>query len=73
MVSGLPLVTKPLRKRLRLIDDAFGADGARRAVRAVHLRDGDADPEGAPGITAEASELIWQNLPPARVWVYRKS
>ena len=23
------------------------------------------------GIRAEASELIWMNLPPARVWVYR--
>jgi len=23
------------------------------------------------GIKAEASELIWMNLPPARVWVYR--
>jgi hypothetical protein len=23
------------------------------------------------GIKAEASELIWLNLPPARVWVYR--
>ena len=23
-------------------------------------------------IHAHASELIWQNLPPARVWVYRK-
>ena len=23
-------------------------------------------------VSAHASELIWQNLPPARVWVYRK-
>jgi phosphatidylethanolamine/phosphatidyl-N-methylethanolamine N-methyltransferase len=23
-------------------------------------------------VTAEASERIWMNLPPARVWVYRK-
>jgi phosphatidylethanolamine/phosphatidyl-N-methylethanolamine N-methyltransferase len=25
-----------------------------------------------PEISAHAPELIWQNLPPARVWVYRK-
>ena len=25
-----------------------------------------------PGVTTEASERIWMNLPPARVWVYRK-
>ena len=24
-------------------------------------------------VSAHASELIWQNLPPARVWVYRKA
>jgi phosphatidylethanolamine/phosphatidyl-N-methylethanolamine N-methyltransferase len=26
----------------------------------------------APEITAQKSELIWQNLPPARVWIYRR-
>ena len=47
VVSGLPLVTKPLRTRLRLISDAMSLLGAGRALRAVHLRDGAADPEGA--------------------------
>ena len=48
------------------------ADAAGRAVRAVHLRGGAADPEDArAACTAEASERIWMNLPPARVWVYR--
>jgi phosphatidylethanolamine/phosphatidyl-N-methylethanolamine N-methyltransferase len=28
-------------------------------------------PKTLPGVHAEASELIWMNLPPARVWVYR--
>jgi len=23
------------------------------------------------GVRAQASEMIWMNLPPARVWVYR--
>jgi len=26
-----------------------------------------------PEVAAHAPELIWQNLPPARVWVYRKN
>jgi phosphatidylethanolamine/phosphatidyl-N-methylethanolamine N-methyltransferase len=30
-------------------------------------------PTRLKGLTAEASERIWLNLPPARVWVYRKS
>jgi phosphatidylethanolamine/phosphatidyl-N-methylethanolamine N-methyltransferase len=28
-------------------------------------------PKVLAGVTAEASERIWMNLPPARVWVYR--
>ena len=47
VVSGLPLVTKPLRTRLRLISRCHEAAGAGRAVRPVHLCDGAADPEGA--------------------------
>jgi phosphatidylethanolamine/phosphatidyl-N-methylethanolamine N-methyltransferase len=29
-------------------------------------------PKALRGVSAEASERIWMNLPPARVWVYRK-
>ena len=29
-------------------------------------------PKALAGVSAEASERIWLNLPPARVWVYRK-
>ena len=28
-------------------------------------------PKNFAAVRAEASELIWMNLPPARVWVYR--
>jgi phosphatidylethanolamine/phosphatidyl-N-methylethanolamine N-methyltransferase len=28
-------------------------------------------PKALSGIKAEHSELIWMNLPPARVWIYR--
>jgi phosphatidylethanolamine/phosphatidyl-N-methylethanolamine N-methyltransferase len=29
-------------------------------------------PKSLPGVSTEASERIWMNIPPARVWVYRK-
>jgi phosphatidylethanolamine/phosphatidyl-N-methylethanolamine N-methyltransferase len=29
-------------------------------------------PKGLHGVRCEASERIWMNIPPARVWVYRK-
>jgi phosphatidylethanolamine/phosphatidyl-N-methylethanolamine N-methyltransferase len=71
VVSGLPLVTKPLRTRLRLISDAMTL----LAVGAPFVQFTYAMlppiPKELSGVRAEASELIWMNLPPARVWVYR--
>ena len=29
-------------------------------------------PKALTGVSTEASERIWMNVPPARVWVYRK-
>ena len=71
VVSGLPLVTKPLRTRLRLISDAMGllAPGAPFVQFTYAMVP--PIPKALSGIKAEASELIWMNLPPARVWVYR--
>src|SRR6185437_13471402 len=71
VVSGLPLVTKPLRTRLRLIADAMGLLGP--GAPFVQFTDAMVPPipKALSGIKAEASELIWMNLPPARVWVYR--
>jgi phosphatidylethanolamine/phosphatidyl-N-methylethanolamine N-methyltransferase len=71
VVSGLPLVTKPLRARLRLIADAMSllAPGAPFVQFTYAMVP--PIPKALTGIKAEASELIWMNLPPARVWVYR--
>jgi len=71
MVSGLPLVTKPLRTRLRLISDAMIllAPGAPFVQFTYAMLP--PIPKKLSGVRAEASELIWMNLPPARVWVYR--
>jgi phosphatidylethanolamine/phosphatidyl-N-methylethanolamine N-methyltransferase len=71
VVSGLPLVTKPLRTRLRLISDAMSllAPGAPFVQFTYAMVP--PIPKALSGIKAEASELIWMNLPPARVWVYR--
>jgi phosphatidylethanolamine/phosphatidyl-N-methylethanolamine N-methyltransferase len=47
VVSGLPLMTKPLRTRMRLLREALAllAPHAARTVRAIHLRGRPADPE----------------------------
>ncbi|HEY5217117.1 MAG TPA: rRNA adenine N-6-methyltransferase family protein [Pseudolabrys sp.] len=71
VVSGLPLVTKPLRTRLRLISDAMGllAPGAPFIQFTYAMVP--PIPKALSGIKTESSELIWLNLPPARVWIYR--
>ena len=72
VVSGLPLVTKPMLTRLRLIRDAFAA--LERGGPFVQFTYSVVPPipKSLPGVSTEASERIWMNLPPARVWVYRK-
>jgi len=73
VVSGLPLVTKPLKQRLRLIRDALdlmvpGAPFVQFTYSVAAPL-----PKRLNGLSVEASERIWMNLPPARVWVYRRS
>jgi phosphatidylethanolamine/phosphatidyl-N-methylethanolamine N-methyltransferase len=72
VVSGLPLVTKPVRMRLRLIRDAF--DLMLPGAPFVQFTYSVASPlpRRFGGFSVEASERIWMNIPPARVWVYRK-
>jgi len=71
IVSGLPLVTKPLRTRLRLISDAMTLLAAGAPFVQFTYAMLPPIPKGLSGVRAEASELIWMNLPPSRVWVYR--
>jgi phosphatidylethanolamine/phosphatidyl-N-methylethanolamine N-methyltransferase len=72
VVSGLPLFTKPVRTRLRLVFEAFGlmkpgcpfVQFTYHAVPPI--------PRRLDRVRAEASERIWMNIPPARVWVFRR-
>jgi phosphatidylethanolamine/phosphatidyl-N-methylethanolamine N-methyltransferase len=73
VVSGLPLVTKPIKMRLRLIRDAFDLMVPGAPFVQFTYSVASPLPRWAGGFTAEASERIWMNLPPARVWVYRKT
>src|SRR2546421_355073 len=72
VVSGLPLFTKPLRMRLRLLFEAFalmapGAPFVQFTYNAVAPI-----PKRLDRVSVEASERVWMNIPPARVWVYRR-
>lgn len=71
VVSSLPLVTKPIKQRLRLIRDAIdlmvpGAPFVQFTYSVAAPL-----PKRLGDFSVEASERIWMNIPPARVWVYR--
>ena len=72
MVSGLPLFTKPVQTRLRLLYEAFGLmlPGAPFVQFTYHAVA--PIPKALDRVRAEASERVWMNIPPARVWVYRR-
>jgi phosphatidylethanolamine/phosphatidyl-N-methylethanolamine N-methyltransferase len=72
VVSGLPLVTKPMLTRLKLIREAFVALAPGAPFVQFTYSVAPPIPKSLPGVSTEASERIWMNLPPARVWVYRK-
>jgi phosphatidylethanolamine/phosphatidyl-N-methylethanolamine N-methyltransferase len=72
MVSGLPLVTKPMLIRLKLMRDAFLKMEAGAPFIQFTYSVAPPIPKSLPGIHTQASDRVWMNLPPARVWVYRK-
>ena len=72
VISSLPLFTKPLKVRLRLLQAAQdlmhpGAPFVQFTYAVVPPI-----PAHAKRYTVTASNRVWFNLPPARVWVYRR-
>ena len=73
VVSSLPLLNKPDLQRLALLDDAFALMGPAGAF--VQFTYGMTSPvprSAADAYEAEISPPVWLNLPPARVWIYRR-
>jgi phosphatidylethanolamine/phosphatidyl-N-methylethanolamine N-methyltransferase len=72
VVSGLPLVTKPMAVRLKLLREALALAAPNAPFIQFTYSVAPPIPKSLPGVRTQASERIWLNLPPARVWVYRK-
>jgi phosphatidylethanolamine/phosphatidyl-N-methylethanolamine N-methyltransferase len=74
MVSGLPLLNKPMRTRIRLINEAFSLMQENAPfVQFTYSMTAPPIPKGLSRVAAEKSQRIWMNLPPARVWSYRRA
>jgi phosphatidylethanolamine/phosphatidyl-N-methylethanolamine N-methyltransferase len=75
VVSSLPLLLKPEAQRLALLVDAFDCmalDGCFVQFTYSPLPPMPRGKVSALAFHAEASPPVWLNLPPARVWVYRR-
>ena len=73
IVSSLPLLNKPDAQRLSLIEDAFSlmAPGG-SFVQFTYGMNSPVPRAAALDFDAEVSPAVWLNLPPARVWIYRR-
>jgi phosphatidylethanolamine/phosphatidyl-N-methylethanolamine N-methyltransferase len=69
-VSSLPLVNFPIETRNAFLAGIFKrlAPGAPFVQFSYRLKPPVAPP---PGITLTRAAIVWLNIPPARVWVYR--
>jgi phosphatidylethanolamine/phosphatidyl-N-methylethanolamine N-methyltransferase len=65
-------MTKPLDQRLALLDAAHGLMGVGAPFVQFTYAVVPPIPARSSRYVATASERIWLNIPPARVWVYRR-
>jgi phosphatidylethanolamine/phosphatidyl-N-methylethanolamine N-methyltransferase len=72
VVSSLPLFTKPLPARMKLLSAVHEVSRAEAPFVQFTYAAGSPIPENSNRYTATASNRIWLNFPPARVWVYRR-
>ncbi len=76
IVSSLPLLTKPQDQRLSLLSEAF--DLAEDNAPFIQFTYSTMSPiplectDYSFKFNAESSSRIWLNIPPAKVWVYKK-
>jgi phosphatidylethanolamine/phosphatidyl-N-methylethanolamine N-methyltransferase len=71
-VSSLPLFTKPMDQRLELLAAAQALMHPNAPFIQFTYAVVPPMPARSKDYTARGSNRVWLNLPPARVWVYRK-
>ncbi|HEY8381384.1 MAG TPA: phospholipid methyltransferase [Microvirga sp.] len=72
-VSSLPLFTKPMETRLDLLATAQNAMHPNAPFIQFTYAMVPPLPARSESYTARSSNRVWLNLPPARVWVYRRA
>ena len=72
VITGLPLFTQPLAQRVRLINDCLEALAPGNPIVQFSYALVPPVPAGHGDYVVESSRWVWRNLPPARVWTYRR-
>lgn len=73
VVSSLPLLTKPVPRRAKLLKDCLDlAHPGAPFCQFTYMVQPPVPAFAAPGVQASGSPLVWRNVPPARVWTYRR-
>jgi phosphatidylethanolamine/phosphatidyl-N-methylethanolamine N-methyltransferase len=71
IVSSLPLLTRPEPQRASLLEQAFAL--MEPGAPFIQFTYKNTSPVPLSGrFEADVSERIWRNLPPARIWTYRR-
>ncbi|MEY4964738.1 MAG: hypothetical protein RL274_321 [Pseudomonadota bacterium] len=72
VVSGLPLLNFPLALRKSYMEGLISR--LEHGAPVIQFSYGTQAPvEAPPGCTVSRAALVWANIPPARVWIYRKN
>ena len=72
VVSSLPLLTRPVAQRLELLRQSFAMSCPEAPFIQFTYGAAAPIPEKGEDYAATPSRRIWLNVPPARVWVYRR-
>ncbi len=72
VISSLPLFTRPLPERLRLLDECFEMMPAGSPFIQFSYALVPPVPHGSGRFEIERTGWVVMNLPPARVWIYRR-
>jgi len=72
VISSLPLFTKPLDRRLRLLDEIHDLTRPEAPFIQFTYAMVPPIPKDPRRYSATPSNRVWLNFPPARVWVYRR-
>ncbi|WP_075997117.1 phospholipid N-methyltransferase PmtA [Salaquimonas pukyongi] len=72
VVSALPLLNFPVKQRIALVKDLLGRIPAGRPIVQLSYGPNSPVPPDWETYTVEPLDWIFRNLPPARLWIYRR-